>query len=94
MLIVNLVQFGFSHIVNTDALLVLSHEPKELEIIALWANNNKIVTFAYEPGSLEYGLIASIYIGKTTKPYLNNHMIKKYGFIFDSYLLQLSKFTE
>lgn len=77
----------------TLALLVLSHEPRELEIIALWANKNKIVTFAYEPAFLEYGLTASIYIGKATKPYLNNSIIKKHGFVFDPYLLQLSKFT-
>lgn len=91
--LVTLAQFGLSHIVDTDAFLVLSHDAHDLEIIALWANKNKIVTFAYEPTFLEYGLIASIYIGKTTKPYLNNHSIKKYGFVFDPYLLQLSKFT-
>ncbi|MBA3027182.1 MAG: hypothetical protein FP820_12395 [Sulfurimonas sp.] len=91
--LVTLAQFGLSHIVDTDALLVLSHEPRELEIIALWANKNKIVTFAYEPAFLEYGLTASIYIGKATKPYLNNSIIKKHGFVFDPYLLQLSKFT-
>ncbi|MBU1927457.1 hypothetical protein KKG77_00490 [bacterium] len=91
--LVTLAQFRSSHIVDTDALLVLSHEPKDLEIIALWANKNKIVTFAYEPAFLEYGLTASIYIGKATKPYLNNTIIKKYGFVFDPYLLQLSKFT-
>lgn len=91
--LVTLAQFGDTHIENADALLVLSHEPHELEIIALWANKNKIVTFAYDPAFLEYGLIASIYIGKDTKPYLNNSIIKKYGFVFDPYLLQLSKFT-
>jgi hypothetical protein len=93
-LVVSLAQFGHTHITDTDALLVLSHEPQELEKIALWANKNKIVTFAYEPAFLEYGLTASIYIGKATKPYLNNTIIKKYGFIFDPYLLQLSKFTD
>ncbi|MDD2789883.1 MAG: hypothetical protein PHU40_04370 [Sulfurimonas sp.] len=91
---VNLAQFGLSHITDTDALLVLAHEAEELETIALWANKNKILTFAYEPASLEYGLVSSIYIGRTTKPYLNAKAIKKYDFVFDSYLLQLSKFKE
>jgi hypothetical protein len=91
--IVGLAQFESLNIANMDALLVLSHEPDELEMIALWANKNKIVTFAYEPAFLEYGFVASIYIGKTTKPYLNSQTIKKYNFVFDSYLLQLSKFN-
>lgn len=92
--IVSLTKFESLQIANMDALLVLSHELNELEMIALWANKNKIVTFTYEPAFLEYGFIASIYIGKTTKPYLNSQTIKKYNFVFDSYLLQLSKFKE
>lgn len=91
---VTLVEFGSTHISDTDALLVLAHEAQELETIAIWANKHKMLTFAYEPAYLEYGLIASIYIGRTTKPYLNAQAIKKYDFVFDSYLLQLSKFKE
>ena len=77
-----------------DAVIVLYHSPQELRQIASWANKNKILSFAYDRDYLEYGLLASIFIGKSIKPYLNGATIKKYGFVFDSYLLQLSKFTQ
>ena len=77
---------------HQDAVIVLSHEPKELEEIVLWANKNKILSFAYDPYYLKYGIVSSIYIGKSTKPYLNRKTIQEYSFTFDPYLLQVSKF--
>jgi len=90
--VVNILKFKSPTLKLSDAVIVLSHKPKELQAIALWANKNKIVSFAYDPSYLKYGLLSSIYIGKSTKPYLNRKIMKKYNFIFDSYLLQLSKF--
>ena len=90
--VVNILEFNDSDTNHSDAVIVLSHGNKELQKIALWANKNKIVSFAYDPSYLDYNLLASIYIGKSTKPYLNRKIIKEYNFIFDSYLLQLSKF--
>ncbi len=89
---VNISQFNNSNTDQADVVIVLSHKNKELQKIASWANKNKIVSFAYDPSYLDYNLLASIYIGKSTKPYLNRKIIKEYNFIFDSYLLQLSKF--
>lgn len=74
-----------------DAIIVLSHEEKKLKEIASWANKNKIVSFVYDPSYFKYGYLASIYVGKTTKPNLNKKTILEYNFIFDPYLLQLSK---
>lgn len=79
---------------NIDAIIVLSHEPEMIQTIASWANARKILSFSYDPADLNNGILASIYIGKSTKPYLNAEIIKEYDFIFDSYLLQLSKFRE
>ena len=76
------------------AIIVLQHSKKELQKIAMWANKNKIITFAYDPIDLNVGLLVSIYIGKTIQPYLNKQIIKQYGFIFNPYLMQLSKFKE
>jgi hypothetical protein len=75
-----------------NALIVLRHNEEELSKIALWANKNKIISLAYDPSYMQYGILASIYIGKTTKPYLNKTAIQKYGFVFNPYLLELSKF--
>lgn len=75
-----------------DALIILHHSPEELTKIAHWANRHKIVTLAYDPSYMEYGLLSSIYIGKSVKPYLNREVIQKYNFIFNPNLLKLSKF--
>jgi hypothetical protein len=75
-----------------DAVIVLQHSPKELEEIALWANTHKIISLAYDPSYMDYGILGSLYIGITTKPYLNKEIIKKYRFSFNPYLLELSKF--
>ena len=75
-----------------DALIVLYHPQEELQKIAQWANNKKIISLAYDPSYMDKGILASLYIGKSTKPYLNKKMIKKYNFIFNPYLLELSKF--
>ena len=75
-----------------DVIIVLSYPPKEMKDIAKWANENKIVSFVYEPKDLQYGFLGSVYIGLSVKPYLNKETIKESGFVFTPYLLQLSKF--
>ena len=75
-----------------DAIIVLSYDSKEMIDIAKWANENKIVSFVYEPKDLQYGFLGSVYIGLSVKPYLNKETIKEFGFVFTPYLLQLSKF--
>jgi len=75
-----------------DAVIILYHSEKELRRVANWANNNKVLSFSYEPSYLEFGVLASIYIGVSTKPYLNKTVIKRFKFGFNPYLLELSKF--
>ncbi len=91
---VQIVQFNTAMQQKPDAVIVLQHKKKELQEIAAWANKNKIVSFAYDPAYLKNGLLVSLYLGKTTKPYLNKKVIQEYGFVFNSYLMQLSKFKE
>jgi len=75
-----------------DALIVLYHNAKELTQIALWANKNNVISLAYDPSYMEYGIMGSLYVGKVTKPYLNRAIMQKYNFKFNPYLLKLSKF--
>jgi hypothetical protein len=75
-----------------DGIIVLHHSQEELLRISNWANANKIVSFSYEPSYLDFGILGSLYIGASTKPYLNKKVIKKYKFNFNPYLLELSKF--
>ncbi|MBN2816701.1 MAG: hypothetical protein JXQ67_08455 [Campylobacterales bacterium] len=74
-----------------EAVIIFHHAQKEVEEIAQWANTHKIVSFAYEPSYLEYGVLASIYLGASTKPYINTKTLKEYNFIINPYLLKLSK---
>ena len=91
-LLVNISKFIPAHIGKPDAVIVLSHRPDQLKSVASWANRNQIVSFAYDPFHLGYGLLTSIYFGKTTKPYLNQKAIRENNFLYDHYLLRLSKF--
>ena len=75
-----------------DAMIILYHPNEELEKIALWANNKRIITLAYDPSYMNLGILASIYLGVSTKPYLNSEIMKTYNFNFNPYLLELSKF--
>jgi len=77
---------------SPDALIILHHDKEELIKIASWANRHRVMSLAYDSAYMEYGILASLYIGKSTKPYLNKQIIQKYGFKFNPYLLKLSKF--
>lgn len=77
---------------SPDMIIVLKHTQEDLKKIATWANTRKVLTFAYDPYYLDFGILASLYLGVTTKPYLNKEVMQKYNFHFNSYLLELSKF--
>lgn len=77
---------------SPDAIIILDHTPQELQEIALWANEHKVISLAYDPYYLQYGILASLFIGPSTKPYINKEILQKYNFRFNSYLLKLSKF--
>ena len=75
-----------------DAVIVLNHEEEKLEEIALWANENGVISLGYDPAYMEYGILGSLYLGISTKPYFNAKKILKHGFIFNPNLLKISKF--
>jgi len=77
---------------DADLLILLHSKEELLRKICKTANNKKILTFSYEPSYLIYGVLGSLYIGVSTKPLLNKDVIREYGFTFNPYLLELSKF--
>ena len=76
---------------NLDFVIFMYIEESRLVHLVSWANRHNILTFSYDPSDLYYGIACSIYIGKSTKPYLHAKVIKKFNFTFDPYLLRLSK---
>lgn len=91
-MVVAVERFDPEAIQRPDAVIVLAHQPEVLRSIATWANTHGIVSFAYDPFDLEAGFLVSIYFGKSAKPYLNRGVMQEFRFIFDHYLLRLSKF--
>lgn len=77
---------------DTEVLIFLHAPEKLLRKLIATANSKKIMTFSYEPSYLVYGVLGSLYIGVSTKPLLNKDVIREYGFTFNPYLLELSKF--
>lgn len=75
-----------------DAIIVLKHSQQQLKEIAFWANEHKVISFGYDPAYMQMGILASLYIGKSLKPYLNKSIMQHYHFKFNPYLLELSKF--
>jgi len=91
---VDVKQFSLKSAQKVDAIIILNNTQAKLKKITKWANKNGIVSFSYDPYDLENDVLVSIYIGKTTKPYLNSSVMKKYGFRFNAFLLQLCKFKQ
>lgn len=79
---------------DIDAVILLYNKEKTIKNLLAWSNKHTILTLSYDAFDLKHGVVASIYLGKSTKPYLNTSVIKKYNFVFDSYLLSVSKFTQ
>jgi len=91
---VDVKQFSLQGAQKVDAIILFNHTCKKIQEITKWANKNAIVSFSYDPCYLENGVLASIYLGKTTKPYLNSSVMKKYNFQFNAFLLQLCKLKQ
>lgn len=70
--------------------LMLSPNDKLLEPLINHANENKILTFSLDPTLLSNGVLISLYIGKTVKPYLNIATLKQTSFQFDYSFISLS----
>ena len=91
-MVVTVERFAPQEMTLPDAVIVLAHQPEVLHSIASWANEHGIVSFTYDPFDLEAGFLVSIYFGKSAKPYLNRGVMQEGRFVFDHYLLRLSKF--
>ncbi len=54
-------------------------------------NQNRILTFSYNPKYLEYGVGVTLYIGKKVVPYINMGVLRKNRIELDNTLIQISK---
>jgi len=56
-----------------------------------FAKKNRVLTISYSKRLLAYGVILSLYIGKTVKPFLNLEAARSRGIVFDNILFKISK---
>lgn len=68
--------------------------PKILKKIAAWSIENTVPAFSYDVADLEYGILGSIAIERSTIIYVNKKTFKEGKFHFDEALYQIARFIE
>lgn len=68
--------------------------PKDLKKIASWSIENSIPVFSYDVSDLEYGILGSIAIERSTVIYVNKKSLKEGKFRFDEALYHIARFVE
>lgn len=68
--------------------------PKSLKKIASWGIENSIPTFSYDVADLEYGILGSIAIERTSIIYISKKNLKEGKYHFDEALYQITRFVE
>jgi hypothetical protein len=68
--------------------------PKSLKKVAEWGITNSVPTFSYDVADLEYGLLGSIAIERSSIIYINKNTLKEGKFHFDSTLYQIARLVD
>lgn len=68
--------------------------PKSLKKVAEWGIANSVPTFSYDVADLEYGLLGSIAIERSSIIYINKSTLKEGKFHFDNTLYQIARLVE
>jgi hypothetical protein len=68
--------------------------PKSLKKVAEWGINNSVPTFSYDVADLEYGLLGSIAIERSSIIYINKNTLKEGKFHFDKTLYLIARLVE
>lgn len=88
---------NFSHLsptIKTSALYVLKSSKENIKKAANIARKKGIVSFSYDVNNLQYGLLFSLHIEKSTLLYLNKEYLSMKKIDFVDLLLQMVKFVE
>jgi len=75
-----------------DSLVFLfDGEDFHIQKILSFAKKNSLLTMSYRNNYLDDGVLVSLYVGKSLKPYLNIQAAKESGIIFQNNLIAISK---
>lgn len=67
---------------------------RSVKKIAQWGVDNTVPTFSYERSDLEYGILGSIAIERSTIIYVNKPVFKEGNFRFNETLFQVARLIE
>lgn len=76
---------------NESMLFLFNSNEGNIEKSVRFAMQNRKITMAYEPAYLEKGVLLSLYVGKSIRPYINLTAAKRAGIHFSSALKRISK---
>ncbi len=79
--------------VHAFVLMMPPEDPQTHSIIA-HSSENKILTFCFDQALLKSGVLLSLHIGKSVKPYLNITTLKEGGYTFEYSFIKLSTLYE
>lgn len=77
---------------DSEILFLLNSSEETIRETVAFATATRKLTISYDSSYLEYGVLLSLYVGRSVRPYLNLMQAKKAGMHFDSDLKRISKF--
>lgn len=77
-----------------ELLYLLNADEEKVRRAVSYATAHRKLTMAYENRFLEYGVLMSLHVGRSVRPYLNLQQAKEAGIHFSSGLKRISKFLE
>lgn len=75
-------------------IVMASPEESQIDPLIEHSYKNSILTLCFDPSLLKRGVLLSVHIGKSVKPYLNITALKEGGYIFEYSFIKLSTLYE
>lgn len=82
---------SFEKVPENTLIFLLDAPDSKIARVLAYAQKNRLLTMSYHERYLKKGVLISLHIGKTLKPYLNILAAKESDIIFSSTLISVSK---
>ena len=79
---------------KTTSLFLLESDEEDIKKAVEYAKHHSILTFSYNEKNLKHGVMMSLFIGKSVKPYINKSAIKNNNINLDPMLIGISEIYE
>jgi len=82
---------SFEKVPENTLIFLLDASDSKIARVLAYAKKHRLITMSYHERYLEKGVLISLHIGKTLKPYLNILAAKESDIVFSSTLILVSK---